>query len=156
MQNTFGERLQTEESLRDNFNQGNGEDYRNNASKGQNLTSDRQVNSTIQQKYEDIVNGQTQMKFGGSVIGSANTSGFRQDGGPADIKKTFLYNQKLTTGVFQILEENPDKENQQKEIAIRIEQLFKDDYNRKQAILEQTRQRLQEQIIQNQARQKRI
>lgn len=37
------------------------------------------------------------------------TNGFREDGGPADIKKTFLYNQKMTTMAFQILEDHPDK-----------------------------------------------
>jgi len=28
----------------------------------------------------------------------------------ADLKKTFIYNQRLTTGLFEILENNPDKE----------------------------------------------
>lgn len=48
------------------------------------------------------------MKFKG-VTSTGNAGGFREDGGPADIKKTFIYNQKLTTSMFQVLDDHPQK-----------------------------------------------
>jgi hypothetical protein len=44
-----------------------------------------------------------------------------QEPGLADLKKTFIYNQKLTTGIFEILENNPDKETYSLEIATKVE-----------------------------------
>ena len=58
-----------------------------------------------------------------------------QEPGLADLKKTFIYNQRLTTGLFEILENNPDKETQGREIAAKVESLFKEDHDRKQAVL---------------------
>ncbi len=65
-----------------------------------------------------MVNGETQMKYAGnttmrSIIGSER--------GLADLKKTFIYNQKLTTGLFEILEDNPDKNTQARDIALKVE-----------------------------------
>lgn len=56
------------------------------------------------------------MKYAGNQTARTKmtVNGFREDGGPADIKKTFLYNQKLTSEVFQILEDHPDRQNEQK------------------------------------------
>lgn len=63
-----------------------------------------------------MINGETQMKYAGSSIGAPRSTilsqGFPPEGGPADVKKTFLYNQKLTTELFSVLEEHPDKEAQ--------------------------------------------
>ena len=40
-----------------------------------------------------------------------------QSGMPADVKKTFIYNQKLTTEIFSILEQHPDKDADRPAIA---------------------------------------
>ncbi len=96
--------------------------------------------SSIEEKYQSLVNGEAMMKFAGSSNGAPRSTmmsaGFPgEGGGPADVKKTFIYNQRLTTGLFEILEDRPDKEGQAREIALKVEQLFKEDYDRKQAVL---------------------
>lgn len=72
------------------------------------------------------------------------------------MKKTFIYNQKLTSEVFSILEQHQDKDADKLAIAVKVEQVFKEDYDRRQAVLKQARDRLEAQIQQNQARQRRI
>ena len=70
-----------------------------------------------------MVNGDTQMMYLGSHAG-ANRSAMMSAGlepGLADLKKTFIYNQKLTTGLFEILENLPDKDAQACEIAQKVE-----------------------------------
>jgi len=52
---------------------------------------------------------------------TTHRSGFGAGQGPADIKKTFLYNQKLTTNIFQILEDHPNKVLEQESIASKVE-----------------------------------
>jgi hypothetical protein len=49
------------------------------------------------------------------------SQGFPSEGGPADLKKTFIYNQRLTTDLFAVLEEHPDKETQQQAILSKVE-----------------------------------
>ena len=63
---------------------------------------------TLEDKYLSMISGDTRMKFKG-VTSTGNAGGFREDGGPADIKKTFIYNQKLTTSMFQVLDDHPQK-----------------------------------------------
>lgn len=66
-----------------------------------------------------------------------------QTGLPADVKKTFIYNQKLTSEVFSVLEQHPDKEGDRMQISAKIEQVFKEDYDRRQIVLQQARDRLE-------------
>lgn len=50
------------------------------------------------------------MRYAGAASSTHRTNtGFGEGQGPADVKKTFLYNQKLTTNIFQILEDHPNK-----------------------------------------------
>jgi hypothetical protein len=54
----------------------------------------------IEKMYNSMISGETQFKYGGDSLLRGNGGGYREDGGPADVKKTFLYNQRLTTSVF--------------------------------------------------------
>jgi hypothetical protein len=44
-----------------------------------------------------------------------------QEPGLGDLKKTFIYNQKLTGEVFEILENHPDKDADAQTIAAKVE-----------------------------------
>lgn len=44
-----------------------------------------------------------------------------QEPGLGDLKKTFIYNQKLTGEVFEILENHPDKDGDAQNIASKVE-----------------------------------
>ena len=64
--------------------------------------------TTIEDKYRSFISGQTQMKFAGAATSALMNQSMlsnRIDGGdstgvPADVKKTFVYNQKLTSDLF--------------------------------------------------------
>jgi hypothetical protein len=83
----------------------------------------RTKRSSIEDKYQSLVNGETQMQFLGShgvTIRSAMVSA-GQEPGLGDLKKTFIYNQKLTGEVFEILENHPDKDADAQTIAAKVE-----------------------------------
>jgi hypothetical protein len=80
--------------------------------------------SVIDQKYQSMLSGETYMRYAGGAAASSTHrthSGALSQGGPADVKKTFLYNQKLTTGIFQILEDHPSKAQDAQIIAQKVE-----------------------------------
>jgi len=56
---------------------------------------------------------------GGAICSAMVSAG--QEPGLGDLKKTFIYNQKLTGEVFEILESHPDKEGDAQSIATKIE-----------------------------------
>ena len=63
------------------------------------------------------------MMFLGSQAGATRSAMMTagHEPGLADLKKTFIYNQKLTSGLFEILENNPDKDSKAREIAAKVE-----------------------------------
>lgn len=79
--------------------------------------------SSLEDKYNSMINGETEMMFLGSQAGLTRSAMISagQEPGLADLKKTFIYNQRLTTGLFEILENHPDKENEANEIANKVE-----------------------------------
>ncbi len=44
-----------------------------------------------------------------------------QEPGLGDLKKTFIYNQKLTGSIFEILENHPDKDGDAQNISTKVE-----------------------------------
>ena len=68
------------------------------------------------------------------------THGFKDGKGPSDMKKTFLYNAKFTQQLFDIIEAtNKDV----KPTAYMVEQLFKDNAQRRDDMIMHLRQKVQ-------------
>lgn len=84
---------------------------------------ERTKRSTIEDRYQSMVRGETQMQFlgshGGTIRSAMVSAG--QEPGLGDLKKTFIYNQKLTGEVFEILENHPDKDADAQTIAAKVE-----------------------------------
>ncbi|CDW88794.1 UNKNOWN [Stylonychia lemnae] len=70
------------------------------------------------------------------------THGFKEGAGPSDMKKTFLYNAKFTQQLFDIIEAT-NKDN--KPTAYMVEQLFKDNAQRREDMIQNLRDKLERQ-----------